>query len=69
MTLPSDTVRDGETFVLTWSVLPMSSEEIRAENAAQPDGFETVDGFSASVEFDIVTGPVEPCEPVEATSP
>ena len=63
LTLPSDTVRPGETFVLTWSILPLTDEEIDARNGAFGG---VVDGFSASVEFDVATGPVAPCEPIDA---
>jgi len=63
LTLPSDTVRPGETFVLTWSILPLTDEEIATRNG--PFGG-VVDGFSASVEFDVATGPVAPCDPIDA---
>lgn len=66
VTLPPDTVRDGEAFVLTWSVLPMTDEEM-TQIAGSSGGLAT-DGFTASVEFDIATGPVAPCEPVAATT-
>lgn len=63
LTLPSDTVRPGETFVLTWSILPLTDEEIGARNG--PFGG-VVDGFRATVEFDVATGPVAPCDPIDA---
>ena len=60
--LPSDTVRDGETLVLTWSVLPMTNSGMGGSSSGLG-----VAGFSVSVEFDIATGRVAPCEPVDAT--
>ena len=62
VTLAPDTVRDGETFVLTWSVVPMTDEEM--EQIAAPTGERASDGFSAKVEFDVATGAVAPCQPI-----
>lgn len=66
VTLPPDTVRAGETFVLTWSVLPMTAEAMAAIPGSKTG--DVVGGFTASVEFDIATGPVAPGEPVDATT-
>ncbi len=65
--LPPDAVRDGETFVMVWSVIPMTAQEIEdidAELASNGDRGQVVDGFSSNVEFDVATGPVSPCRPV-----
>lgn len=64
LTLPSDTVRPGETFVLTWSVLPMTAEEIAERNGSA--GGVVVDGFSASVQFEVAAGQVASCDPIDA---
>lgn len=65
VTLPSDTVRSGETFVLAWSVLPLTDAEM--EQASTPFGGVT-DGFAAIIEIEIATGPVAPCSPIPATN-
>ena len=67
ITLPSGAVREGETFVLTWSVLPMSAEDINAAGLSSGPRTESGDGFRMSLHADIATGPVEPCQPVLAT--
>ncbi len=69
VTLPSATVRDGETFVLTWSVLPMSDKDISAGGLSSGLGTKTRDGFRTTVDFNVAIGPVKPCEPVSATPP
>ena len=66
VTLPPGTVREGETFVLTWSVLPMSANDMKA---LEFGGFKVKDGFRTTVEFDIAAGTVQPCEPISAASP
>jgi hypothetical protein len=68
ITLPSGAVREGETFVLTWSVLPMSAEDVKAAGLSSGAGTESGNGFKMSLHSDIATGPVEPCRPVLATS-
>jgi hypothetical protein len=65
--LPSATVRDGETFVLTWSVLPMSAKDINAAGLSSGLWTKTRDGFRTTVDFNVATGPVKPCEPVSIT--
>jgi hypothetical protein len=62
VTLAPGTVRDGETFVLTWSVVPMTDEEM--EQIGAQTGESVTDGFSTKVEFDIATGAVAPCQPI-----
>lgn len=57
VTLPPGTIRDGETFVLAWSVVSLQPGE-----GGLPE--DAVDGFRATVEFDIATGPVAPCNPI-----
>lgn len=64
VTIPAGTVRDGETFVLTWSVQPMAEEELEAPNAESHDGAVTVGGFHVTVDAAVVTGPINPCAPV-----
>jgi hypothetical protein len=72
VTLPSGTVRDGETFVLTWSVQPMSAREIKAameaHDASSGPGIVGA-GFGTTASIDIATGPVKPCQPVSVTAP
>jgi hypothetical protein len=62
VTLAPDTVRDGETFVLTWSVVPMTDEEM--EQIGSQTGERVTDGFSTTVEFDVATGAVAACQPI-----
>jgi hypothetical protein len=62
MTLAPDTVRDGETFVLTWSAVPMTEEEM--EQIGAHTGGRVSHGFSTKVEFDVATGAVAPCQPI-----
>lgn len=62
VTLAPDTVRDGETFVLTWSVEPLTDEEL--EQIGTQDGENAVDGFSTKVDFAVATGAVAPCQPI-----
>ncbi len=57
VSLPPGTIREGETFVLAWSVVPLEADDTRL-----PVG--VVDGFRTTVEFDIATGPVAPCNPI-----
>lgn len=65
VTIPPNAVRDGESFVLAWSVLPMTAEEM-AEVATEP-GVRVSEGFHVSVEFDVAIGAVAPCEPIAGT--
>ncbi|MDO5503558.1 MAG: hypothetical protein Q4G67_10335 [Actinomycetia bacterium] len=58
--IPPGTVRDGETFVLTWSVLPMTDKELESLDA--------VSGGHLSTDFGVAAGPVAPCKPVPAQS-
>jgi hypothetical protein len=69
VTLPPGAVQDGETFVLTWSVLSMSADELKAAGISSGPGTEVGAGFRLSINADIATGPVKPCEPVSATPP
>jgi hypothetical protein len=69
VTLPPGAVREGETFVLTWSVLPMTAANIKAAGLSSGSETEPGDGFRFSVHIDIATGPVQPCRPVSTTSP
>jgi hypothetical protein len=69
VTLPSGAVREGETFVLSWSVLAMTAADLSAAGATSGPGTEVGDGFGLAVDFNIATGPVAPCQPVAAASP
>lgn len=64
--IPPGTVRDGETFVLTWSVVPASADVAVEEFGDAPGWPPANSGFAASVEFDVATGPVAPCRPIAA---
>lgn len=64
VTLPPGSVRDGETFVMAWSVDPLTAQELDA--VPTEDGVTTVDGFASSVVADVTAGPVGSCEVVPA---
>lgn len=64
VTLPPGAVRDGETFVMAWSVDPLTTEEL--DQIPTEDGVTTVDGFASSVVADVTAGPVGSCEVVPA---
>lgn len=66
VTIPPGSVRDGETFVFVWSVLPMTEDEIRNQNTDLPDGTTTVSGFHSHVDFAVASGPINPCERMSA---
>lgn len=66
VTIPPGAVRDDETFVLTWSVLPMTDDEIADQNLNLPDDVTVVSGSHSNVDFAVASGPVSPCEPVPA---
>lgn len=67
VTLEPGAVRDDETFVLAWSVVPMTDAELEQVGAETDQS--VIDGFRSSVEFDIATGLVAPCQPIVAPSP
>lgn len=56
VTIPPGSVREGETFVLTWSVVPMTQAEL--------DGRDAVEGGHSNVEFGVAAGEVHECETV-----
>lgn len=58
VTLPPGAVRDGETFVLAVSLVPLP-------DSVQPNGIRNEDGSRVWVDFDVATGPVAPCERIE----
>lgn len=65
--IPPGTVRDGETFVFSWSVLLMTQEELEALDAEHGEpGVISVSGGHISTDFGVAAGPVAPCEPVPA---
>ena len=66
VTIPAGTVREDETFVLTWSVLPMTDEEIAEQNLDLPEDVTFVSGSHSNVDFAVASGPVDACEPVPA---
>lgn len=64
ITLPPGTVRRGETFVMAVSgetVPPSSSKQSK-------DGVTDEGGFSGWTDFDVTTGPVQPCTTVPRTT-
>ncbi|MDO5741169.1 MAG: hypothetical protein Q4P07_13585 [Ornithinimicrobium sp.] len=67
VTIPPGAVRDDETFVLTWSVLPMTDDEIAEQNSDRAEGTNVVNGFGSNVDFAVASGPVHACEPVPAS--
>jgi len=66
VTIPAGTVREDETFVLAWSVLPITEEEIADQNSDLAPGATVVSGFWSNVDFAVASGPVNACEPVPA---
>jgi len=69
VTIPPGAIRDGETFVLSWSVLPMSQAELDALNTQiTQDGGTTTEGAHATLTAGVAAGPVQPCTPVPAES-
>ncbi len=67
VTIPPGAVRDGETFVLSWSVLPMTAEELEAISADSEDGTSATEGSHVTIDLGIAAGAVQPCVPVPAT--
>ena len=66
VTIPAGTVHDDEAFVLTWSVLPLTEDEIAERNSDRAYGTTVVSGFWSNVDFAVASGPVDACEPVPA---
>lgn len=64
VTLPPGSIRDDETFVMVWSVEPLSDEELA--DIETREGVRTVNGFASSVTADVTDGPVAPCQAVPA---
>lgn len=64
VTLSPGAVREGETFVMVWSVEPLSHEELVASDTG--DGVRTVSGFASNVTADITAGRVLPCRVLPA---
>ena len=60
VTLPPGAVRDGETFVMVWSVEAVPAPP----GGADENGVTTLDGTAASVMGEVSAGPVGPCEVV-----
>lgn len=67
VTIPPGAIRDGETFVLSWSILPMSQAELDALNTQiEEDGATTTEGAHGTLTAGVAAGPVQPCLPVPA---
>lgn len=69
VTIPPGVVRDGETFVLSWSVLPMTAGELAELNTSSSgaeEGVTTTEGSHGTVSFGVAAGPVQPCQPIPA---
>jgi len=66
VTIPPGTVHEDETFVLTWSVVPLTDEQIAEHSSELVDGSTVVNGFSSHVDLAVAAGPVEECTPVPA---
>ena len=64
VTLAPGAVRDGETFVMVWSVAPLSAEELAESDT--DEGVRTVSGFKSKVMADITADRVRPCRVVPA---
>ena len=61
VTLGPGSVRDGETFVLVWSVVPMTDDELAGVSTGDDVA---VEGHHTSISAEVAAGPVEPCRPV-----
>lgn len=59
VTLSPGAVREDETFVMVWSVEPLSEEELAASDTG--DGVHTVSGFASTVTADVTADRVLPC--------
>lgn len=59
VTLSPGAVREDETFVMVWSVEPLTDEELAASDSG--DGIRTVSGFRSNVTADITADRVLPC--------
>lgn len=67
VTIPPGTIREGETFVLSWSILPMSQAELDTLNSQiAEDGGTTIEGAHVTLTAGVAAGPVRPCTPVPA---
>lgn len=67
VTIPPGTIREGETFVLSWSILPMRQAELDALNSQiAEDGGTTTEGAHVTLTAGVAAGPVQPCTPVPA---
>lgn len=64
VTLSPGAVRETETFVMVWSIEPLSNEELAAYDS--DDGVRTVDGFSSHVTADVTADRVLPCRVLPA---
>jgi hypothetical protein len=64
VTLSPGAVRQDETFVMVWSVEPLSEEELAASDTG--DGVRTVSGFASKVTADVTAGRVLPCRALPA---
>ena len=61
VTLPPGAVREGETFVIAASAVP-----IPATGDPDGDGISDLGGIRGWTQFDVARGPVAPCEVVAA---
>lgn len=66
VTFAPGAIRDGETFVMVWSVESLTDDELAAIDARE--GTRTVNGFASSVLADVTDGPVAPCQVVPAAA-
>lgn len=63
VTLAPGAVREDETFVMVWSVEPLSEKEMTPDTA---EGVPAVSGFASSVDADVTADRVLPCRVVPA---
>ncbi|MCY7401604.1 MAG: hypothetical protein LH477_11745 [Nocardioides sp.] len=63
VTLPPGSVRDGEVFVMVWSVEALTANQLADDNTE--DGVETLDGAASTVLADVTNGPVGACQVVQ----
>lgn len=66
VTLLPGAIRDGETFVMVWSVEPLTDEELDVINSR--DSVTTVNGVASSVLAEVTDGRVAPCQVVPAVA-
>ena len=66
VTLSPGAVRDGETFVMVWSLESLAGDELATSDPG--DGVRTVSGFASKVTAEVTADRVPPCRVVSTPS-